>query len=469
MPTLRDTYLQLPHPLRVLMANTRAWQLRRRRYGDVFWSALPAVRERLGWGRERWEAWQRERLTALLEIARTHVDAYRAVEIPRGGMKEAPGDLFWPGGGEPSRRMLSAWPPIDRQWCRKNPDRFLDRRMPRRRLFTLYTSGTTGSPQRVYRDLEAEQVHYAYFEARWRNLAGVTLVDRWAVLGGQLIVPVSRQRPPFWIFNRPLKQLYLSSYHLKDENAPAYMDALEQFKPVYLYGYASSLAWLARQAARMGRRLHVKLALSNAEPLYDHQRHLIRDAFGCEVRDSYGSTEGVVLGFECAAGRMHISPDYGVVEILRADGSPCAPRETGQIVATGLTNAAMILVRYRTGDSGAWAEDQSCSCGCTFPVLERIEGRTDDLLETADGRTVGRLDPVFKGDLPMREAQIIQRNNRSIQILIVPDAGFEPRHEAELVRELHARLGKGLPVTVSRVREIPRTSGGKFKAVVRER
>ena len=333
----------------------------------------------------------------------------------------------------------------------------------------LHTSGTTGSPQRVFRDTTAEQTHYAYSEVRWRNLAGVSLKDRWAMIGGQLVVPVNRRQPPFWIFNRPLNQLYLSSYHMMDANGAAYLDALERFGPVYLYGYASSLHWLAQQAERLHRRIALKLVLSNAEPLYAHQRALIQRAFQCDVRDTYGSAEGVAQGFECVAGRMHVSADYGVLEILNAAGEPCAPGERGEVVATGLTNQAMLLVRYRTGDAAVWAEDQACSCGCTFPVIARIEGRMDDLLQTADGRSVGRLDPVFKGDLPIREAQIIQRRDLRIEVLVVPEPTFTSRHETDLIRELRARLGEGLPISILRVPAIPRTASGKFQAVLRER
>ena len=56
------------------------------------------------------------------------------------------------------------------------------------------------------------------------------------------------------------------------------------------------------------------------------------------------------MAMECDRGRLHVVPEVGLIEILREDGSPCDPGEVGEIVATGLVNEGMPLLRYRTGD-----------------------------------------------------------------------------------------------------------------------
>ena len=84
----------------------------------------------------------------------------------------------------------------------------------------------------------------------------------------------------------------------------------------------------------------------------------------------------------------------------------------------------------------------------------------------AAGRRVGRLDPVFKADLAIREAQIVQETRDRVRVLIVPAEGYG-EDDARTVRQgLRERLGDSVAVTVETVPEIPRGAGGKFRGVV---
>jgi len=100
-------------------------------------------------------------------------------------------------------------------------------------------------------------------------------------------------------------------------------------------------------------------------------------------------------------------------------------------------------------------------------VIEKLEGRTDDILYTKDGRRVGRLDPVFKGELGIREAQIVQRSLDKITIRYVPAADFQIAALSELSSRLKQRIGE-ISVHFEELSEIPRTSRGKFRAVLCE-
>ena len=76
------------------------------------------------------------------------------------------------------------------------------------------------------------------------------------------------------------------------------------------------------------------------------------------------------MAMECASEPDARIPAVGIVEILREDGSPCAPGEVGEIVATGLLNDAMPLIRYRLGDYAAWSEAEQCALRQPQPILE---------------------------------------------------------------------------------------------------
>jgi phenylacetate-CoA ligase len=129
-------------------------------------------------------------------------------------------------------------------------------------------------------------------------------------------------------------------------------------------------------------------------------------------------------------------------------------------------NADMPLIRYRTGDRGALAgELETCQCGRTLPVIESVDGRVDEILYTMDGRRIGRLDPLFKGDLPIQEAQIIQEALDCVRVRYVPTRDFRPHHESVITQRLQARMGR-VKVVMEPIAEVPRGPNGKFRAVI---
>ena len=332
-------------------------------------------------------------------------------------------------------------------------------------MFPVHSSGTSGKPVRVWRDRPTVRAAYALSAAREQIWYGVSPQDRWGILGGQLITPVRQRKPPFWVWNRALNQLYMSTYHLAPHLIPYYLDALASRRVAYLFGYTSSLSVLAREALRQGRRdLKMKVVVTNAEPLFPHQRQAIADAFQCPVRETYGMTEMVAAASECAAGRLHQWPEVGLVEVLEGN-QRVADGNAGDFVCTGLLNAEMPLVRYRVGDRGCLSRDDgACECGRTLPSIERVEGRNNDMLLTADGRAVYWFNPVFYG-VPVREAQIVQDALDHIRVRFVPAPGFGGEAGLRIVRRLRDRLG-AVVVGLEQIDELPRGPNGKFKAVV---
>jgi len=138
----------------------------------------------------------------------------------------------------------------------------------------------------------------------------------------------------------------------------------------------------------------------------------------------------------------------------------------GELVCTGLLNADMPLIRYRVGDRGGLGVDTfPCACGRTLPVLRSLDGRSDDVLYTEDGRAIGRLDPIFKEHLPVREAQIVQESGKRIRVRYVPDANFTFQNGQSIIQRLQARMGP-VEVVLEEVNSIPRTRNGKFRAVI---
>ena len=274
--------------------------------------------------------------------------------------------------------------------------------------------------------------------------------------------------PPFWVWNAALNQLYMSSYHLASDLIPHYLDALRKYRISYLCGYTSSLYELAEGVLRSGMGgIKMKVVLTNAEPLFDYQRRVIEEAFDCPVRETYGMSEMAAGASECEAGRMHLWSDASWTEVSSARHQQ-SQGNAGDLISTGFVNADMPLIRYRVGDSVTMQSgNYVCTCGRTLPVLASIEGRSDDLLYTMDGRCIGRLDPVFKADLPIREAQIIQEALGLVRVRYVPTGEFTPLAGQSIRDRLRERMG-AVSVELESVSEIPRGANGKFRAVICE-
>ncbi|MBI2895801.1 MAG: phenylacetate--CoA ligase family protein [Deltaproteobacteria bacterium] len=452
-PLLR-LYNRVPPGVRAWLASAYGLKTWRLRYGGSFSRHLAEFRERDGWSADRLGEWQDARLRDLLRHAVAHVPHYRRLHA-RGG---------FPIEEVRTAADLSRLPVLEKDEIRRNPDDFLA--STPKRLHQLFTSGTTGTPLKLYRSTETNRAWYACFERRAREWSGVHRGDRLASLGGQLVVPFECDRPPFWVWNAPARQLYMSVYHLSPRFLDSYLDEIVSRRIVHMYGYASAMDALASHALDTGRRdVRLVVATSNAEPLFDHQRDRIGRAFGCDVRDTYGNTELSVAAFECEEHRMHLSMEVGVVEVLAEDARPCAPGEVGDLVCTCLLNFDQVFIRYRHGDRGSTLPESPCRCGRKAPALQSIDGRRDDVLVTPDGRRIGRLDPVFKGGMRLREAQIVQLATDEIQVRVVPAPGYSDEDATMIASRLRDRMGP-VKVEVVQVKELERTSNGKLRGVI---
>ena len=131
------------------------------------------------------------------------------------------------------------------------------------------------------------------------------------------------------------------------------------------------------------RDLTLRKAFVGAEPYTEETRRKIEAAFGINVYNSYGLSEmnGPGIAFECAHKcGMHLWEDHFIMEIINPQsGEPLPDGQTGELVMTTLCREAMPLLRYRTRDITNIIPDP-CPCGRTHRRLNRITGRSDDML-----------------------------------------------------------------------------------------
>jgi phenylacetate-CoA ligase len=450
---LADVYRSLPVPAQDLMATAYGLRQLPVRHGGRYRSFTVDLDARQWWDGERLATDQDRRVQEMVRWCGARIPHYR--DLFR-SLALDPRDLR-------SAADLTALPLLDKEQVRAEPERFLpdpavDRLVPQT------TGGTTGLPLRYWATRDAVRFNYATYEVRTRRWAGVRFGDRMASFHGQPVVPAGTTSGPFWRRNLAFNQLYCSVYHLSDEHLDAYVDELERFDPVVLAGYTSAVHRVAAHLLRTGQvgRVRPRAVIVSSETLFPEHRREMEEAFGCRVTDAYSLGELVAWASGCEHGQMHVSTEYGVIELV-AD-----PDGSTEIVATGLINRGMPLLRYRTGDVATGLEGGRCTCGRGLPRLSGLSGRADDVVHTPEGTTVGPapMSLAFQRVPNLRRAQVRQSDPSALTVLLEVTPDFGDADEAFLAQELHRRLGPSIRLDFERVEVLPRTSGGKERLIV---
>ncbi len=130
--------------------------------------------------------------------------------------------------------------------------------------------------------------------------------------------------------------------------------------------------------------LSLKVGIFGAEPWSDNMREEVEKKLHIQAVDIYGLSEvmGPGVGMECltSSGGMHVFEDHFLPEIIDPEtGAVLPPGEEGELVFTTLTKEAFPLIRYRTKDISRLYYE-TCTCGRTLVRMEKVTGRTDDML-----------------------------------------------------------------------------------------
>ena len=400
-------------------------------------------------------------LRRILELAIGHVAYYREEWTSRGVTH-----------GEIRRsnpiELLAELPLTGKDAVRQDPWAFVARSQVGKRGMRQYlTSGSTGTPVTAIWNADDHRRFIAAREVRSFNWAGTSLLKPRSMIGGRLVVPKSQSGPPFHRYNAVERQVYLSAYHISPGTVAEYVRVFERHRPEVLTGYAHSYFTLARLMleASLSLSYEPEALILSSEKTTTHMREIMEKVFGAPVFEEYSCVENCVLATQCEEGRLHVSSDFGVVEILDEHDRPIPPGRDGRIICTGLVNATQLLIRYEVGDTGRWATEP-CPCGRShLPVLEEIVGRLEDVVIGPDGREMVRFHGIFVGLPGVKEGQIVQLARDRIRVNVVADDSFGETEERTIIGRLVERLGP-VSVEVVRVPRIERDARGKFRAVI---
>jgi phenylacetate-CoA ligase len=454
---LEGVYGAAPGWFQTLALNAYGWKIRRERFNADYdrWQREFLENERRPPAELR--DLQDEALRDLVAHAHAKVPYYREVMSARG---LTPGDIR-------GLADLPKLPILTKDILRARFADLVAGDTAPGRLRKGNSSGTTGSPVTVLWDRRVEVANNA---AHWRarRWAGFHFGMAYASLLGRTIIDLKRGRPPFWRWNAPWHQLLLSSFHLKPENLPRYLEAMVARDVQFLDAYPSTGYVLARFLVESGRTFPLRGVVLSSETLLPFQREIIERAFVCPVFDIYSLAERVTFAGECHRHEgLHAQPEYGALEIVDERGEGVAPGRQGRVVATGLQNYGMPLIRYEVGDVSA-IMPEPCPCGMGLSRMAPVTTKAEDIVVTPEGRFISSstLTHPFKPMVNVEKSQIVQERPDHVTVRIVRRPGYTDADTETLVTALGERLGPSVKVDVEFVDDIPRGPGGKYRWVI---
>lgn len=398
-----------------------------------------------------------ERLRALLMHAASHTRYYRQRFVEAG---------FDPAGIR-SISDLAALPVLTKAEIRSNFDDLLAENARNVKLYS--TTGSTGDPLRFYIG-RARITHDV--AAKWRATRwwGVDVGDREIVLWSSPI-ELSAQDRLRRLRDRLLRSRLVPATALTPEKLDAIVADIRAYRPKMLFGYPSALTLIAQHAEHKDIRLDdlgIAVAFCTAERLYPHQRERIARVFGCRVADGYGGRDAGFLAHECPAGGLHLTAEDVIVETVDSRGRPVPPGKPGEVVVTHLFSHEFPFVRYKNGDV-AVLSDRPCPCGRGLPLLQEVQGRSNDLLLGLSGQRVhGTAFSILLRELPgVEQFKIVQEALDLVRLQLVVRQSYDRvRTRERMLAAFRHHLGDRVTVEIEEVEAITPEPTGKYRYVV---
>ena len=231
------------------------------------------------------------------------------------------------------------------------------------------------------------------------------------------------------------------------------------FRPRWVEAYIQSIFEFAKFIKRNNIEIYLPHGiLSSAGTLESEKEQLIKEVFGCEVYNRYGSRE--VGDMACSRGgkdNLELSIWNHLVEILTTDSKPVAVQEAGDVIVTMLNNYSMPFIRYRIGDLAVLGDNPQ--------TLSRVQGRLGSLIKTNKGTFDSTaLTTSFYYYSSIKNYQVVQKTKTHIIINVVTlDSEQWEKDKVALAEKLHKIFGDDVTLEFNLVDDIPPSASGKYQ------
>lgn len=459
---IESFYKKAPYFIKVLMLNLKALFNYRRRFTKEYYQFLNIYNK--NWNKSRKEIinFQKDELKKLLlesfEYSEFYKKKFLKNKITKSIILKEP------------YKALSLTSLLSKTDRKERVETITNQNPKRLSVEIGYTSGTSGSPTKNYQDPESIARSFALW-SRFHQTIGFKTSNKSIRFSGRIIINPNKDKPPFWINNYFENQLFMSMYHLNEKNIPSYIDKINKYKPVYLDGYPSAFFAIANHSLKNKVKIkcYIKAICVTAETLYEYQKTIIEDAFGCKVFNQYASSEGSPFITECMEGKLHVNEDSGYFEFLNDKDKPAESGEIARMVVTSFRNLKTPLIRYDIEDNVLLPKKQkTCKCGNHMIYVDEILGRHDDILYTKEKGYIAGMNKAYIGVNGINKSQIIQKDLGSFIIRNIVDENYTASMNKKFLQNLKDRLGEKVDIDIQIVNNIALGPNGKFDAVKRE-
>jgi phenylacetate-CoA ligase len=332
-----------------------------------------------------------------------------------------------------------------------------------------YTSGSSGQPpMRLYLDRDRSVREIAFLHHIWSHI-GYRAGDGRAVLrdyGGNIATLDNT-----WRYDAPLRELWLSPFHLTKATMDQYLTLFHKYRVRYLYGVPSAITILARHAlaARWKPPSSLRGIISASEILFPRQRQVIARCFAAPVLAFYGLSERVAIAGELieSPGTYEFEPLYGITELVDDAGKRITvPGQRGRLISTGFVNKAMALIRYDSGDRGTLVQDAARRNRYRLRVRDIGSRWNQEFVIGHNGEKISvvNLDPNDYVGI-INEYQYVQSTPGRATFFVVPCAGASKKDLEAVLADLQRPVRGVIDFQLEIVDAIPVGRTGKRKYV----
>lgn len=359
---------------------------------------------------------------------------------------------------------LTDFPIINKSIVRNSFNAFLSCEFTESSLIPVVTSGSTGTPFKIYQDPNKKLRNSAdaiYFAEN----SGYTIGYRLFYLK-IFVKEKMKSRFAYWMENT----IPIDVLRLTDEEIEKFLNQIESTKSPYaIIGYSSALERVCKYLdhKRYGKlKTDIRSVIAISETLNDYTKASIEEHFGVRSVSRYSNLENGIIAQQniSSNGKYLINTASYVIEILKFDtDEPAEPGQLGRIIVTDLYNYGMPMIRYDTGDVGIISQEREHNGNL---YLSKVEGRKLDLLYDTKGNLISSY-LVYKNMWKYTEIiqyQLIQEGLKEYTFKINSNEAFN--RESNLINEFKEYLGQDAIFTVVYVSEIPLLSSGKRKFII---
>lgn len=396
------------------------------------------------WSEEKIKEYQMEQVQRLLTHAKSTVPFYRYQ----------------------TSTDLRDWPVVNKNVLRSSGDAVLSSQYTKDSLIAMSTSGSTGTPFTCWQNVDKKK-HVNAETLYYNGKTGFAIGRRIIYLRS---VVAETQKSAFQQFSQNI--YLLDCTDLSDKGIEEKLEYIRKHTShcgAMMMGYSSTLDAFRKYFEKNGydnaKGCNLYGIVGGSTMLYDETRAAMEKAFGCRCYSRYANEENGFLGQDDKENNVFLMnrADYFTEVLMMDSDEPAQLGEIGRIVITDLWNYAMPMIRYDTGDVGAWVRYQ----GTERLAIGNFGGRSVDMIFNVAGETVS--------PHSISTAMWSYKNVQQYQFAQIGKGQYEMRlnavsavNEEQLIADLKKVVGEKATITLKYYDEIPVLASGKRRYVVNE-